>query len=337
MSNNCPCTIKETMVSSIKVVYLENELLRASILVGKGADVFELIYKPLQIDVLLKTNKGLAVFDNRNLSEQRLKMYSELYAGGWQDCLPHRARYEHIDITQETGGIAATLPWEYEITQNNAEAASILCFVQLPDIPLYIEKSFTLKRGDSHLYIGIRIRNQGSSAVKFTWTQHPAFGGQFLDENVTIEVPDCVAFHPRSYDRAFKDDLARFEEPIDRITLPSGNTRNIQEVMPKNSNEQFFIVLKNIREPWAKLINHKKGVGVLLKWQLDAFPYIRYWSNNVSTMYTIGIEPSNDAFSSFDDSLEHGTFRELQPNEEYATMLQCEIFDTERLKGAKVL
>jgi hypothetical protein len=328
MTNNSPCTINEAVVSNIKVIYMENEMLRISILAGKGADVFEFIYKPMNMDFLLKTKQGLAVFENSNLSEQRLKMYSELYAGGWQDCLPHRARYENIDITQDISGIAATLPWEYEITVNSAEMAALRCFVQLPDIPLFVEKTFILKQGDCRLFIGERIRNQGSSAIQFTWTQHPAFGGQFLDENVSIEVPECVAFHPRNYDRAYKTDLSRYEEPIDQITLSDGSSRNIQEVLPKHSNEQFFIVLKNIREPWAKLVNRKKKIGIRLQWQLDAFPFIRYWSNNVSTMYTVGIEPSNDAFVSFDDSLEHGTFRELQPNEEYATEIVCEIFET---------
>jgi hypothetical protein len=324
---NSICTLTETTISNIQIVYLENETMRVSILVGKGADVYEMIYKPLHMDVLVKTNQGLDVFKDRNLSEKRLKMYSELYAGGWQDCLPHRGRYEDIDITQETGGIAATIPWEYEIFENTDQGVGIRCFVRLQEIPMYIEKTFLLKQGQSKLTMDVRIRNEGASVLKFTWTQHAVFGGQFLDEHVSIEVPECAVFQPRTYDRSIKSDLSDYEEPIDHVTLPNGKVRNLQTVLPRNSNEQFFAVLKNIREPWARLINRKKKVGVQLLWDLAAYPFIRFLCNNTETSYGIGIEPSNDAFVSFDDSLDHGTFRELQPAGEYATSIVCDIFE----------
>ncbi|MEK3721387.1 DUF4432 family protein [Paenibacillus sp. FSL H8-0034] len=328
MSNSSRCTIRESVISTLKTVTLENELLRVRILISKGADIFEFIYKPLDMDILLKTSNGLDRFEHRNLAEHRLNNYSELFTGGWQDCLPHRARYLDLDITQDTGGIAATVPWAYEVEQNTAECASIRCFVQLPDIPLFIEKTFKIKQGDSRLYVEQRIRNKGAAAVQFTWTQHAAFGGQFLDERVYIEFPACIAFHARQYDRAFAKDLSRFEEPINRVTLPDGTIRNLQEVLPRFANEQIFTVLTHIQEPWVKLINQDKKVGVQLRWELDAFPFIRYWSNNVEDMYTIGIEPSNDAFANFDHSLEHGTYRELQPDQSYATEYTCEIFET---------
>ncbi|MBW7459279.1 hypothetical protein K0U00_35025, partial [Paenibacillus sepulcri] len=254
MSNNSPCTIAETAVSNIKMLVLENILLKISILTGKGADLYEFIYKPLDMDVLLKTGAGLEGFRGRNLAEQRLGMYSELYAGGWQDCLPHRARYGSIEITQDTGGIAATLPWEYEIIENTADKAAVRCYIQLPEIPMYVEKTFMIRQNDPVLYIGERIRNTGNSAIAFTWTQHPAFGGQFLDEHVTVEVPDCIAFHPRQYAAAPGSGLGSYEEPIDRITLPSGAARNIPEVLPREAHEQLFLVLKNISEPWARLV-----------------------------------------------------------------------------------
>lgn len=326
MTTGKRCTIQESMNATIRTVSLENALLKVTILVGKGADIFEMIYKPTNIDVLLKTDNGLDVFENRNLAEQRLVNYSELFTGGWQDCLPHRARYLELDITQFTGGIAATVPWSYKIDQHTDEVASICCFVELPDIPFYVEKKYIIKQGEARLYVEQRIRNVGEAPVQFTWTQHAAFGEQFLDEQVSIEFPECVAFHARQYDSAYKHGLSHYEEPIDRITLPDGKQRNIRQVLSKKTEEELFIVLKNVSEPRVKLINPNKSMGIQLCWELDAFPYIRYWSNSIGSMYTVAIEPSNDAFANFDHSLEHGTYRELQPGEEYATVYDCEIF-----------
>lgn len=318
------CTVQEDVVFGIQTVTLENELLRVRILTGKGADIYELVYKPLHMDVLLKAG-GLAAFEHRNLAEQRLTYYSELFTGGWQDCLPHRARYRELDITQETGGIAATVPWDFEIVRSDADAVSLRCCVQLPEIPFFVEKIFTIRRGEPQLYIEQRVRNTGTAAVQFSWTQHAAFGGQFLDEHVSIELPDCVAFHARKYDSSFGDDFSRFEDPADRITMPDGTSRDLRQVLNRQTHEQLFTVLKGITEPRVKLVNRKKKVSVQLVWELEAFPFIRYWSNNVPDMYTVGIEPSNDAFANFDHSLLNGTYRELQPSEEYATRYACSI------------
>ncbi|WP_246079165.1 DUF4432 family protein [Paenibacillus piri] len=328
MSNRFECTVQESVASGVQTVTLENALLRVRILTGKGADIYELIYKPLDIDFLLKTNNGLAAFERRNLAKRRLTHYSELFTGGWQDCLPHRAKYLELDITQDTGGIAATVPWKYEILPA-ADSASVRCFVQLQDIPFLIEKTFTVKQGDPQLYIDQRILNTGTAPVQFSWTQHAAFGGQFLDEHVSIEFPDCVAFHARHYDSSYKNDFSRFEEPPERIALPDGTCRNLREVLPRGTNEHIFTVLKHIREPWAKLINRHKKVGVQLHWELDAFPFIRYWSYNADEMYTVGIEPSNDAFANFDHSLQHGTYRELKPEQQYGTRYGCTLFETD--------
>lgn len=325
------CSVRETELSGIKTVYVENEQLKAGILAGKGADVYELHYKPKDMDLLLKTSAGLDGFKDRDLSRQRLKMYSEVYYGGWQDCLPHRARYEDRVVEQDTGGIAATLPWHVDskVTDEGREAV-VRCTVQLPVVPLHIEKTFTLRSGEAALHVEARLRNAGSSDAVFTWTQHPAFGGRFLDEQVSLELPECTAFHPRLYRSDPGKGMAAFEEPVGRITLHGGAPRDIREVLPRGRNEELFLVLKNVREPWARLVNRRKGVGVRLRWELDAFPYIRYWSSIGPDRYTIAVEPSNDAFASLDDSLEHGTFRTLRPGEEYATAFVCDVFETER-------
>ena len=329
MAVNRECSVHEEVISGIQTVTLENALLRAQILTGKGADIYALVYKPLAVDVLLKAGGGLAAFEHRNLTERRLKHYSELFTGGWQDCLPHRARYLELDITQDTGGIAATVPWAYEIVRSGGDAVSIRCFVRLPDVPFEVEKSFTLRQGEAQLYIEQRIRNEGTAPVQFSWTQHAAFGGQFLDEHVSIEFPGGTAFHARQYDGSCREDgFSRFEEPIDRVTMPDGPSRDLRQVPPRQAHEQIFTVLTGIREPRVMLINREKRMGVQLEWELDAFPYIRYWSCNTPEMYTVGIEPSNDAFANFDHSLQHGTYRELLPGQAYATRYACRIFET---------
>jgi hypothetical protein len=322
------CTVRETNRSGIRVALLENELLKVSVLIGKGADLYEMVYKPMDMDVLLKTPGGLEAFRGRDLSARRLKMYAELYPGGWQDCLPHRARYGPVTVEQETGGIAATLPWDGRIElADGGDAASVHCFVWLPEVPLQVEKTFAIRSREAVLRVTERIRNVGNPPVAFTWTQHPAFGGAFLEGRVDLEVPDCRVFHPRLYRAAPERGLASFEEPIDRIALQGGALRDIRRMPPRESKEELFVVLTGISEPWARIVNRSKGIGIRLSWQLDAFPYIRCWVRSDTDMYTMAVEPSNDAFASLADSLAHGTYRELASGEAYDTAFACELYE----------
>lgn len=49
---NYGCRIREYLYRDLKTLTLENELLRVSILADKGTDIFEFLYKPIDLDVL---------------------------------------------------------------------------------------------------------------------------------------------------------------------------------------------------------------------------------------------------------------------------------------------
>ncbi|WP_177237648.1 DUF4432 family protein [Paenibacillus sp. 1_12] len=327
MGDHKGCSIRHTVEYGIDVVYLENELLKVTILVGKGSEIFEIIYKKLDMDILLKTKNGLSAYKERNLHEQRLTWYSELYTGGWQDVLPHRGIYEDIEVTPDMYGIAATLPWDYELLELSSEIVRIKCVVKLPVVPLYIEKTFCLRSNDPTIYIDETVENTGASEMKFTWTQHSAFGGQFLDEHVEIVLPDCVAFHARKFAAENQADLAQFEEAVDAISLVNGSKHNLLKVSPRFANEELFITLKNVSQPEVTLINRKKKVAVRLCWDMDSFPYLRYWYKNNDDLYTVAIEPSNDYFTNWEHSLAHGTYLTIQPREKHTVWLACKIYD----------
>jgi hypothetical protein len=56
---NYGCRIREYLYRDLKTVILENELLRISILVDKGTDIFEFLFKPLDLDVLWHSFNGI--------------------------------------------------------------------------------------------------------------------------------------------------------------------------------------------------------------------------------------------------------------------------------------
>ena len=56
---NYGCRIREFVLKDFRAVTLQNEKIVVTILVDKGADVYEFLYKPKDIDFLWKSSVGL--------------------------------------------------------------------------------------------------------------------------------------------------------------------------------------------------------------------------------------------------------------------------------------
>ena len=81
------CSISDDWTyKDMKVVWLENDYLKIGILVGRGSDIFEFRYKPLDCDFMLRLAKGIRnplqdFSQMRNTPNQ----FEDYYYGGWQE------------------------------------------------------------------------------------------------------------------------------------------------------------------------------------------------------------------------------------------------------------
>jgi galactose mutarotase-like enzyme len=315
---NRPCTAVEMLVDGIQAVRMENEWLRTVILVGKGTDIWELIYKPLNLELLMHTKNGLIPLADRDLRENRLIHYAEVYPGGWQEIIPNRAFFGNGEVDRHCEGESAGVPWEYTIDQGDGQSVSLICRLALPYTPLTVEKTISLSAGESELHIAERVVNTDSDTVHFIWTHHPAFGGSLIDEHAQVIVPESsVAFNIHRYEQNGGEPLEHFEEEITSVSLPSGNRKNLLKVDPRmKDGESCYIPLKNLNEGKAGIINPSLNVKLLLRWDHGILPCLRYWSNNDDEMYTLALEPSSSWFSDIHDCIRHGNCISLKPQEE---------------------
>jgi hypothetical protein len=326
------CAGSRSTQYGIDVAVLENDLLSASILTGKGADVWQVRYKPLGADLLLKTPEGLSVFEGRDLKRHRLTWYSELSAGGWQDVLPHRGLYlkepgaDPLRIEQPNSGAAATVPWQCRLTTGE-QAVVLDCSLRVPDSPLCVEKRYRVTEGQAALVIEERVKNVTGSPFVFTWTQHPAFGADLLKGDVVLSVPPCKAFDPTCYSANKTAGLQACEQPFDAVVLKDGTTTSLATVDPRTNptNSNRFYALRGLSEAWAVVFNRTRGFGARLEWDLSQFKFLRYWYRSDSRFFALGVEPSNDSFASIDDSIANGTYTMLDPGQELATSLALRV------------
>src|SRR6185503_9516159 len=121
------CSVTEhTLERGYRAVTIENELLSMTVLPEKGADIYRLIYKPRQMDVLWKSPWGLkrpgGGVPTAGTTEEA---WLEHYAGGWQEIFPNGGDacvYKGCHLNFH--GEVSVLPWDYTVEQRDGMASA---------------------------------------------------------------------------------------------------------------------------------------------------------------------------------------------------------------------
>ncbi|MFD2330549.1 DUF4432 family protein [Cohnella sp. GCM10020058] len=314
------CAASVVSVNGIEGVRLENEWLSAIVLVGKGTDIWELTYKPMNLQLLMKTRAGLSSFEGRDLRGNRLMHYAEGYPGGWQEILPNRASFDggRQAVGSDREGESAGVPWDYVLENEGGSRVTLRCRLTLPYTPVAVEKTISLAAGERVLRIAERVVNVGLDAVHFIWTHHPAFGAPLVGETAQVILPKgSRAFNVLNYELEREAPPSSFEEPVESASLPSGNKKDLRAVdPPAPDGEACYMPLKDLEEGIAGIYQPTLNVKLLLEWDHRAFPCLRYWSSNDDDIYAVALEPSTSWYSDIADCIRHGNCISLEPLEE---------------------
>jgi hypothetical protein len=318
-----PSRIVVDAVAGYEVVTLENDWVKAVVLPGKGADLLEFVWKPLNLNCLLKagTVETLAGLD---LRKTRLRSHRDRSLGGWMDVLPHLGEYRGVELTEDTGGIAATLPWAWK-PLGEKEGPGIRCTVELPVVPLGVEKTFRLIDGGSALEMRERLTLRGEAPARFTWVQHVMFAGDFVTGDTVIELPTDTVFNAWEQQRNPGMDPNAFLYPVDRIPFsPRGRPFDLRRPLPPYYDGWEFLVFTGIAAPLAALRRDDLGLALDLRWDLDCFPYLRALDPTHRHGITVGLEPGDSRYALWRDSLAHGTYTAMEPGETRETWVTLE-------------
>jgi hypothetical protein len=310
------CRIREYIYRGLRTVVLENELLRAGILADKGADLFELQYKPRDVDFLW--HSPLGVRDPRAFiptSHTPGSAFLDFYEGGWQDCFPSGGDPgEYQGMPFGAHGETPTIPWDYRIIEDSPERVSVRFSVRTYRTPFFIEKEVALERGRPALFIRERIANEGRVALPVMWGQHPAYGPPFLDESCRIDIPGarvhCTRLSPNT----------RFREGVTEWPFAGargGGTVDLRRVAGADADTTDTISLDGLEAGWYAIRNESLGVGIGLSWPLAVFPALWFWQVYggaygppwYGRAYTVALEPFTTIARTVAEASQNGTAR----------------------------
>jgi hypothetical protein len=317
---NFGCRLTEYVYKGLRTVTLENELLRASVLAGKGTDIFELLYKPLDVDFMWRSPWGV-----RNpagfvpTTHTAASSFLDFYEGGWQDCMPTGGNpCEYLGLPFGAHGETPTLPWDYRVVEDTPERVAVRFWVRTCRTPFYVEKDIALERGRAALLLDERITNEGRVPMHLMWGQHPAFGAPFVDESCVIDLPGgrvhCAGLAANT----------RFVEGVHawpHVPGRDGETIDLRKVASVEADTTDTLRIDGLPEGWYAITNTRRRVGFGLAWPLKVFPAVWFWQVYggaynppwYGRTYNIALEPFSTTRLTLPEAIQDGSAHRLEP------------------------
>lgn len=186
------CRYLEFACGDNRFLTMENDAIKLTFWLNKGADLVELRHKASDIDVMWRAPWPIPEA-GRYLppATDGLTGFFDYYPGGWQEVFAnvHLAVSDVANAPLGLHGEACLLPWTYEAVEQSASRLRIRLSVRLSRMPFRLEKTVGLELGQLGFALDERIVNEGGETLPYSWGHHPAFGAPLLEAGCRIDVP----------------------------------------------------------------------------------------------------------------------------------------------------
>jgi len=317
----------------MRTLVLENQQLRLVSLLDKGSDIIELVYKPLDVDVIFHAPTGYhkpgSFIGTSSRSEGA---FMEYYGGGWQDILPFAGNEPIKHRFGEWGmhGETPLLPWDATIEKDSPLEVTAKLTVNIPRYPFHVEKWITLDDNSTTVRIRERVVNTSNQTLEYCWLHHPTLGSPLIapDTKVTVPAEKVVIDKAEPWGRLKAETSYKWPYVQDK----SGRQVDLS-VLPSDrivADETVF--LTDLKEPWYTVINEKLRLGFALRWDPTIFEHIWFWQSYrvpdhpwFGKAYCIALEPCT-GYPGALEQLKRGTIKKLQGNGSIETHLTATLF-----------
>ncbi len=255
------------------MVLIENRYLRISILVDKGTDIIEFLYKPLDLDFMWRSP-----LDLRNpthwvpTSARSDGAFLDLYGGGWQEILP-RGGAPAKCANAEFGihGEVSFVPWHIQVIEDGPQEVVVKFWFRTYQTPVYIEKTLRFREDSPVLCIDEQLTNEGTETLPVLWGHHPGFGQPLLSKDTSIQLPaKTVCVHDHLYYPKSRFQPGYWKEwPFAEST--SGEKIDVSKVLEPSTNSVELIYATDFSDGWAALINQREKIGFGLSFSMEVF------------------------------------------------------------------
>lgn len=336
---NWGCRVNDQLKwHGFQAILLQNELLQIVILVDKGAEIIQFLYKPKDIDFLWRAANPLR--DSSHFvptGGSQDNSFFDHWSGGWFEVVPNggpACEYKGANL----GFFAETInvPWNYRILEDQPDQVSVGLWVKTYRTPFLIRKKLTLKTGQPALLIEESVTNLGKEPMEFMWGHHPVLGQPFLDGSCRISAPQCKVEVRHAEDgpdhRMGLHQTADWPHILDR----NGDPLDLRAVPPPESQTMDNCYLKDFQEGWIAVQNQNRQLGFGLSWDPAVFRYLWIWQALgggigypwYGRTYALALEPwSSYPCQGLTTAIENSTALQLQAGETRDAWLTAVVFE----------
>jgi len=340
-ARNWGARVHEIAIAGVRAVVLENELLRVTVLAGLGSDVIEFCYKPRDLDATWLSPGGLR--DPRQMAgaaADDVSAFLDHYRGGWQEVLPNGgapSRYRGAALAQHAE--VSGLPWDAEVTADDAGAVEVTFTVRTTRLPLRVRKSMRLAAGSAQLAISESVTNEAAVPVATMWGQHLAYGPPLLVPGSRINIQNGLVVTPHPDPINPPERLVAAGGPWDWPVVPTaaGGEVDLSVVRPWGTPSDI-VYLSGFTDGWYELLDPGGTVGVRVEWDATVLPYLWLWTELGATRdypwwgggRVLGLEPfSSYPTSGLAEAADNGTALVLPPGDARDLWWRVGIVDAE--------
>jgi galactose mutarotase-like enzyme len=330
---NWGCRLDDRIIwQGYRAIVLQNELLQIVILVDKGAEIIQFLYKPLDVDFLWRSPNGLRRAEHFATADgTKASPFFDRWGGGWFEVLPNGGPATSV-AGAPLGTYAETtdVRWQYRILQDDPEEVRVGFWIKTYRTPFLLQKTLTLKSGSPALFIEEKLTNLGQEAVHFMWGHHPVVGEPFLDEYCRISAPESIVQVLHAEDGPDHRMGLHQEAPWPVIEDRDGAPLDLRIVPPKTRQAMDNCYLKDFANGWISVHHTQKKIGFGMAWDANVFPYIWLWQAFgggigypwYGRSYCLGIEPwASYPCAGLKTAIENQTARQLAPGTSLDTWL----------------
>lgn len=332
---NTSCRIFEFYHRGLRMVSLENNYIKISILLDKGADFTEILYKPKDINFMWRAPgwiRQTSKFISSNVSVSG--NFMDYYEGGWQEIIPGGGPFNYLGAEMGHHGEACLIPWDFTIEKDEPEEVCIRLSCKTIRFPFIIKKDIKIKKESNIIEINETLINESPDELEFMWGQHPAFGEPFIEEGCIINTPakKFIATGKKLFPNSCFNEYFSGTWPF--TETDNGAQIDLSIIPSKEADISDLFYLSGLDEGWYAITNPRIKVGIGFMWDLELFPYLWYWKvckgssgyPLFNRTYNIALEPWTSFPDNFEEARNNNSIKKIKGFEEINTTYKVVVY-----------
>ncbi len=243
----------------LRAILLENRFLQLVILPEAGGKLWQIRYKPHDVDLLWNHPRILPA---RHVINAR---YDDVWSGGMDELFPTDEACTLEGEGYPDHGELWTGNWQAEPFQAAEQVGARLTFVT-PISAFAVEKTIALRPHSSSIEITYKLTNLGQARFPFLWKLHPAFA---VTPHHRIDFPPMQVFREPGFPGTLGEAPLSFPWPCAPTPKQAIDLRRVPDASARATH---FFYGSEMAAGWCALTNTKSGLATVLTFDQKVFP-----------------------------------------------------------------